>query len=163
MHLRLAARGHEEVERALDLPGDGVAHGLDHLRHLRGHGPGAGVDAGALELFGLIERHVELPLDLLGDVVAAVGDVAREGAGPAREDVDRRQARADVDDREGLLRRDPAAELEEVLHGEGVDVDDQRLQLRRLGDLGVVVDLVALGRDEEQIHLPGLGRRRSTS
>ena len=56
-----------------------------------------------------------------------------------------------------MLRRDAAAQLEEVLDGEGVDVDDERLELRAPRDLRVVVDLVALGGDQEQVHLTGLG------
>ena len=51
----------------------------------------------------------------------------------------------------------PAVELEDVLHGERVDVDDERLELRLARELRVVVDLVALGGDEQEIHLPGLG------
>ena len=157
MHLGLAAGGQEEVEGALDLAGDGVADGVDHLRHLARHGVRAGDDARALEVLRLLEGDVELALDLLGDVVAAVGDVAGERAGAVGDDVDRRQAGPHVDDGEGLIRRDPPVHLEDVLHGEGVDVDDQRLELGAAGDLRVVADLVALGGDEEQIDLPRLG------
>ena len=54
--------------------------------------------------------------------------------------------------------REPVLVLEDVLDGEGVDVDDQRAAAcasRRMR--GVVADLVLLGGDEEEIHLPGLG------
>ena len=47
--------------------------------------------------------------------------------------------------------------LEDVLDGEGVDVDDDGSKLRLAQDGGVVVDLVLLRGDEEQVHLPGLG------
>ena len=51
----------------------------------------------------------------------------------------------------------PARILEQVLHGEGVDVDDHRLELGVARELRVVVDLVALGGDEQEVHLAGLG------
>ena len=54
----------------------------------------------------------------------------------------------DVDEREGLIGGKPARELEDVLDGEGVDVDDQRLELRVARELRVVLNLVALGGDE---------------
>ena len=47
--------------------------------------------------------------------------------------------------------------LEDVLDGEGVDVDDDGLELRLAQDGGVVVDFVLLRGDEQEIHLRGLG------
>src|SRR4051794_37904529 len=102
MHLGLTAGGQKEVEGALDLAGDRVAYGVDDLRDLARHRRGPRDHALALEVFGLLERYVELALDLLGDVVPTVGDIAGKSAGATRDDVDGGETGTNVDDREGL-------------------------------------------------------------
>src|SRR6185436_4261264 len=71
--LGLAARGHEEVERPLDLAGDRVDHPFDDLAELRRRRTHFGPTA--LEPLGLFEADVEALSDLVADEIAAVADV----------------------------------------------------------------------------------------
>ena len=87
---------------------------------------GAG-GAAALVGFGLFVGHTELLLNLFGDDVATVGDLAREGADAIGDDIERRQARAHVNHRDRLICRQTARKLEQVLDRERVDVANHRL------------------------------------
>jgi hypothetical protein len=51
----------------------------------------------------------------------------------------------------------PVVDLEDVLHGEGVDVDDRGLELRLPGEVRGGLELFALGRHEQDVHLPLVG------
>ena len=119
--------GQVEVERALDLAGETVAGVLDHeLDLLRD-------DAARRPAFvglGLLERDVRLLLDLFGDRVTGVGDLARERRHAVGHDVDRGDAGAHVDERDGARLRQALLRLEHVLQGERVGVDDEWLDLR---------------------------------
>src|SRR5690606_16591918 len=78
-HLAGAAGRQVEVQRALDLAGQLLDDPRDDLRDLAGNEPPT--IAAALVGLGLVGADPELALDLFGDLVAAVGDVAREGRG----------------------------------------------------------------------------------
>ena len=91
---------------------------------------------------------IELPAFVISRVKAET---------PLRDDVQRRDRGADVEQRDGAVLGQAVLVLEDVLDGEGVDVDDDRLQLGLADDRRVVVDLVFLRGDEEEIHLPGVG------
>jgi hypothetical protein len=145
-----AGSAHELVGDALD----------DPLHLLRHHRVGIAL-ATDLERLRLLVGNVELLLDLLGEGVAAHGDVAGEGRGAAGEDVDVRHRRADVDEHDRLAGRQLVVHLVSVLDREGVHVDHRGGEARLGAHRRVVVDHVLLGRDEEDVHLPrGVAARR---
>src|ERR1700730_16952282 len=156
-----------EVEAALDLARHLVGDALDDPLHfLRPHRVRVlrGVAAGVLELLRLVVGDVELLLDLLGELVAAHGDVAGEGGQPAGQHVDVHHRGACVDQHHGLVAGEVVVDLERVLYREGVDVDAHRVQARLGHHRGVVVDHVLLGGYQEHVHLPraavAVGRRQ---
>ena len=80
-----------------------------------------------LVAFGLVAADAELALNLFGNAISAVRDVARERGGSVREDVDRRRRRSAVDENGRLVFGGvPVGRLEHVLDGERVEVHDHR-------------------------------------
>src|SRR5262249_6474413 len=161
-HARAAARDEDLLDLAVGLvlvvveaELDLVAEVFQARQHRLGH-LGLAAARLALELLALERLDAEPLRDGVGDLVAAEVDLAREVALRAAHDVDHRLARADVDQRDDLAGRHlvgRSAEREGVGDRERVDVDDLRLQADAREQLDVLVDDVALDRDEQQLHL----------
>jgi hypothetical protein len=81
------------------------------------------------------------------------GGVPASGRPRLSDDVQGREAGPHVDESNGLVFRQPAGKLEDVLDGKGIDVDDLRLEFGFARELGVVLDLVALGGHQQEVHL----------
>src|SRR5208283_1096522 len=113
--LALAARREIEVEGPLDLTRERVARLRDDVVDLLGDDLRR--PAAALVGFGLLVRDVALFPYLLGDRLAGVGDLAREGGDAPRDDVQGRDGRADVQERDRAVLRQPELLLEDVLDG----------------------------------------------
>src|SRR4029079_1027253 len=89
----VAAGGEIEVERTLDFARERLARLADGVVDLRRHR--MGLRCAELVDLSLIERHAELLLDLFGDAVAGIRNLARKGGHAARHDVEARERRAD--------------------------------------------------------------------
>jgi hypothetical protein len=108
----------------------------------------------ALVRFGLFLTDTELALNLFGDRVAAVDDVARERGGATSQNVERGERCAHVQQHHGLLRGWRAvSHLEAVLHRECIQVDDLRLELGFERQVREIADLFFLGSYEQHVHL----------
>src|SRR6266516_3729532 len=143
--------GPEEAERPLDLLDDELRHrGEDRLGR-------AGIDAlggpAGLQRVRIGRREPELPYERVAVLGAAHRYVAGEGGAALLQDVDRRVARPDVDQPDGVPLGRVVVELEHVLEREVVDVDQHRLELGRADRLGVAVDDLLLHRDDQDLHL----------
>src|SRR5690606_37432519 len=117
----------------------------------------------ALVGFSLVEGYVQRLLDLLGDHIAAVGDLAGELADAIGNDVEAGKAGSHVENGDGLILGQPSRVLEQILNSKGVDIANQRLQLGAASQLSVVVDLVTLGRHQQKIHLDRKSTRLNSS
>ena len=87
-----------------------------------------------------------------GAVVSPDGHVAHEDRHPAPDHVGLHHRRADIEQGHGVVAGGGCPQLELVLHGEGVEVDDRGLEPGRLDGRHVLAHPQTLDRHQEHVH-----------